>query len=508
MLVEERYRVRQEISRNPDIELVDGASGSIDVEVPYDGYEHVTRTTVDDVRRWIAHHRLPSRPTDGRSARSIPDTTALIGHLVLTDHQDTDLAIATGITGRTIAMPLRIPVRSTELRSDEVLVADSHTFRQTVGYRPGHAIPALIPVEIDVEVTDPGSVPVLRRSEQNEDNRNAATDRSQKYMAFEPYLVLDVRVVIHLPPRKGPRPPAPIVRRVRVSLPSGLTLAPSAIRLVVREREPDEVPPDGPAVPVDAEPVEDDMPEPVVLHNPGDASIEWTDVKMRLDKHQPDQPITFCSPLMRVHIHQPGELFNEPELVVRADVEAPDILLSGAKVRLFDARGMPVARRRREPLVVRTSVTAEATVVLDEAFAKRLFTPFQTFHFDEVIPDSQRVEDIRAALADLRYKTLHVDEWPMPKVSRSHTLVAWIVARRGDEEDAILLQVFVFGRRHRTRRQSQHRGGRRFTSKLDTGDLTVVFHGEVLRESGPLIRDVNALQLVLRDQFHRMKAQR
>ena len=63
-------------------------------------------------------------------------------------------------------------------------------------------------------------------------------------------------------------------------------------------------------------------------------------------------------------------------------------------------------------------------------------------------------------------------------------------------------------RRHRTERQSQHPGGRRFTSKLETGDMTLVVYGAAPRDARELVHDVNALQLGLRERFRRMKAQR
>jgi hypothetical protein len=43
---------------------------------------------------------------------------------------------------------------------------------------------------------------------------------------------------------------------------------------------------------------------------------------------------------------------------------------------------------------------------------------------------------------------------------------------------------------------------------LDTGDLTLVVFGEAPRDSSPLVHEVNALQMGLRDRFRRMKAQR
>ena len=70
------------------------------------------------------------------------------------------------------------------------------------------------------------------------------------------------------------------------------------------------------------------------------------------------------------------------------------------------------------------------------------------------------------------------------------------------------LFLLVLGRQQRTQRRSERPGGRRFTSKLDTGDLTLVVFGSVPRDSRQLVHDVNALQVGLRDQFRRVQAQR
>ena len=131
---------------------------------------------------------------------------------------------------------------------------------------------------------------------------------------------------------------------------------------------------------------------------------------------------------MRVQIQQPGELFSARDLVVHAEVETDGVLLSGADVRLFDARGRQV-RGPRNPLTVRSVVTAETTVVLDDAFARRTFEPQQTFHFDEVIPDAIRVEDIKLALRDLQF-VVKPGDLQESKVGKTQTLVASLVASR------------------------------------------------------------------------------
>lgn len=97
---------------------------------------------------------------------------------------------------------------------------------------------------------------------------------------------------------------------------------------------------------------------------------------------------------------------------------------------------------------------------------------------------------------------------PEAKIAKTQTLIAIIEATRGDRDDQLHLLLVVTGRQQRTQRQSQHPGGRRFTSKLDTGDLTLVVFGRVPRDTRQLVHDVNALQVGLRDRFRRVQAQR
>jgi len=469
VLVEESYRIRQEVSLNPDIELENGATGVIRIELPYDGDRHVTRRTIADVERWAS-----GRPTGWPSDDVLEGR---IGHLVVSDHKDTDIAEVAGCTGRTIAIPLTVPFRSSRLKDERVLLADRLVYRRELAYAPAPGHPKVIPVQLHIAVIDPGSVTV--QSIEPDD----AVAQSDEYMTFQTYLELRITVQVDMRNRKNWKPPSPYIRRMALSLPSGLTLALSSVKVVD----------------------EDDNKPRLVHENPDKGCLEWFDIPLPVDVTKEDAR-SYRSRCMVVRIHQPGELFREPELVVRADVETDGVLLSGADVRLFDACGTRL-KGRDDPLTVRSRVVNEATVVLDDAFAKRTMRPQLKFHFDEVIPGPARARDVVAALVDLQYEVerKYISD---KKILRTPTFVAAIEARRGDPDDAIRLYIYVTGRRHRTERQSQHPGGRRFTSKFDTGDMTLVVYGAAPRDAGELIHDVNALQLGLRERFRRMKAQR
>jgi hypothetical protein len=472
VLIEETYRVRQEVSRNPDVTLEPGASGAIRVEMPYDGHRHVNRTTLADIDHW-----------DKGAAWRDPDAVdggvveGRIGHLVVSGHKDTTLAEVAGRADRTIAIPLNVPFRTAQMKDERALLADRFIFRHEITYTLAADCPKVIPVQLHIEVIDPGSVTV------QEIQPDIAVAQSEEYMTFRTYLELRIEVQVDMHNRKNWNPPNPIVRRMSLSFPSGLTLALSSVEVTD----------------------EDDQRKWLVQQNPEEGGLEWFDVPLLANWAKEDGR-SYHSPRMIVRIHEPGELFREPELAVRADVETDGVLLSGADARLFDARGARVGGRGN-PLTIRSKVAAEATVFLDDAFAKRKVRPQLKFHFDEVIPGKARVSDVVAALVDLRFEVVKRDDSD-DKITKFPTFIAAIEATHGDPDDAIRLFVIVTGRRQRTQRQSQHPGGRRFTSKLDTGDMTLVVYGEAPRDARELIHDVNTLQLGLRERFRRMKAQR
>ena len=68
-------------------------------------------------------------------------------------------------------------------------------------------------------------------------------------------------------------------------------------------------------------------------------------------------------------------------------------------------RGRGVHRRQggRGALQVRTVISTRSRVILHDAFIKRQISPSQTVSFDEIIPDAQRLSDVRAALVDQRF---------------------------------------------------------------------------------------------------------
>lgn len=469
--IEETFGYEQEISRNRFVRRRGLPTGRVAIAMPYDGYEYFTRDAVKDVEFHLQRHG------------SEDDVQALIGHLVLSNYQDTDLPEVLDFVGGHGSVPLRVPVRSAVLDDIGVLVADRHEYRREVDYAPAGDRPELLPIRVSVELEDPDNTDLPRiDADSNVEKLDDVAGKIMQYIGFQPILRLDMQVHLTLPSRRGHTPQAPIVRRVAVELPTITSLAPSSLRLLVSGRRAD------------------------VQHNPENRSLEWFDVMTRsIGDAGEGEPWRFESLSMSMTIREPGELFARDALVVEVDVEVPGELLSGTDARLFDALGRLHRRNNKGPLAISSVIKSRCTVVLRDAFARRLLSPYQSFHFDEIIPDELRVADIATALGDQRFEVV---TWALPDTESKGGLRQFLFAERTEGSDTMELWVFVEGRRHTTERRSQQSGGRRYTSTFDSGDLRIFIRGQARRDTRDLIHEINELQLALRDRFRRLKAQR
>jgi len=124
----------------------------------------------------------------------------------------------------------------------------------------------------------------------------------------------------------------------------------------------------------------------------------------------------------------------------------------------------------------------------------------QQLHFDEVIPDEMRIDDIKTALKGLGFRV--DDPWPDSPEDR------WLFARRPEGPDMLRLFLYVEGRRHKSRRDRRVPGGMTYRTELDSGELGIYIYGTLPRDSRPVVRQMNALQRALHERFDRLPARR
>lgn len=475
--IEETFTFVQEISRNRSIDAgPNGPTGCITVSLPYDGDKCFSREAVRDVEQHLK----------GRSPNG--EVQALVGHLILRNYQDTNLSdpAVLNLTGRYGVVPLRLPVRSSILRNIRDLVSDCHEYHYEVNYTPAADRPKLIPINLKVDIEDPDHADldlpeILHKSDDKE--LDSVAKKIMKYVGFQPMLRFRFRVIVTLPARRGLVPHPPKVRRVSVQLPTITSLAPSSLQLKIDGKLRD------------------------IQHNPENRSLEWFDVPtMHAREAGEDEPWVFRSPFMVMTIMQPGELFTLPELVIEVEAEAPGELLSGMDARLFDAWGRRHRTGRQNPLIIRSLIKTQCTVILRDAFAHRLLSLYESFHFDEIIPDDLRIADIATALGDQRFEVSKQVNLPdgEKEMGPRHVLFA----ERTEGPEKMTLLVLVHGHRHTTQRRFEQSKGRRYTTTFDSGDLRIVVYGWVRRDARDLIYEINELQSALRDRFRRLKAPR
>lgn len=144
-------------------------------------------------------------------------------------------------------------------------------------------------------------------------------------------------------------------------------------------------------------------------------------------------------------------------------------------------------------------------MLLYDAFSKRRISPSQSFCFDEIVPDEQRVADVEAELVDQGF-SLPLKQ-PLDGNGKKR-IERLIIAERRDGPRTIQLWIYVDGRRHPTKRESRHPWGHRYRSKFESGTLNVHIRGLVHGDARGVTREINALHLALHQRFQRMKALR
>lgn len=498
-------------------------TGSIRWDLPYDGARCFPRAASDDAAEAV---KKATRYEDEGA-----DVLATMGHLVFVDHDDSNLSTVLGLDGKFGAHALRLPVRTSVLDAG-ALVADTRVANFETTYEPAAGKPSVSPIRVDVQLHDPGHMDekfVLHSDMERmrESNGAVIVEAIREAGEFIPELTMTVEVHLTLPARSGhgKQPDPPMVRRVRVHLPGDIPLPASSVTLtlpaVKDEREGEhegkargksEIHSDrGADSDIDSDAdghrdagghAEADGAAGNLQIDTRAGTLDWRDVPMT----RPDDgegPRRYTSGQMNVRFDRPGELFAEKRMHVDVEVELPGELLSGMDVRYFDAFGN--REKRSAVLTARSWISTRATVMLWDAFADRSVAPFQSFSFDEIVPDQLRVADVRAALIDQHFTVLDLPRSRGEAKKRTRDLV---VAERDDGASRIRLWVYVDGRKHLTRRESRHHWGHRYTSKMDSGTIQIYVRGVVRGDTKSLMRAMNGLHLALRDRFRRLTAHR
>jgi hypothetical protein len=520
--VTETYSVDQNISANP--RLVPGKqqpTGEIEITVPYDGKDYVTRRAARDIKR----------ATDGSSAAT--GTEVVIGQLVLADHYHIEsLPPNVRMRGEFATVPITIPGLSDAELTDgrrEAVITHEYTPRY----------PELIPAKIEILLLDPdsmgditlagmledGRAKGLRADPGEEDLRNnsdfqavltKAIGEIRQKGGFQSEVLLQMVVYLTLP--IGPDPanrPTPVenpeVRKVSIGWPTITSLHTTELKVYGTVRNG-----------------EGGVEEPgawrrfPVRYNPVDRRVEWEVLGMgraEEDEHGGrSRTIAYVSPPMHLLVGHPGELHKTDKLKVTAEVEIPGYLLSGLDPHLFNAFGgkypafteysAAITQGKELRPALKTVVTVNGEFTVEDTFRKRLFSPHHNIIFDDIAPDKMRVNEIFNVLKNLGFN----DPESLLDESKSADPYApeWFLrASRSRGPDQMTLWIYVEGTRRVVERkqimgdvQIQHTGSR------ETGQLRLHVLGILPRDHKEITREMNALQKALRDRYQYQMASR
>jgi hypothetical protein len=473
--ITETYSVAQEISKSPSMKMGGQGIGKIEIEIPYDGRDYVTRQAIDDVEHGIARH-----PADG-------ERKAIVGHLLLTDYAKTDLRNIIERRNQAGVLPLAIPVISAEGTLD--LASDHQACIIGYDYRPD--APPVHPADLDIGLYDPDNLAsnfyeldALTRL--GETKPSKVIEKLRQEASFSSELLLKIEVRVSLPVKKRYRRLQPVVRRMSVGWPTITSLGTTRLYVLPHQSSAREDP---------------ELRRVPVRYNPVERRLEWEDsIPLRQSRESGDDGdagvcIYYSEPMM-LQIEHPGELFKREELEVNTEVEIQGYLLSGIEARLFDATGYK--QNTQLNLITRLQICTKLYPA--DVFARRTFSPYHQFVFDDIVPSEMRITDIVTVLRNSGFEV--PQPWSSPENNGTQT-PSWLVrARRSQGPDDLDLLVAVEGK-HRimSRDEVKAESMVKISGHKESGQLKISVLGLLPRDHKELTRQMNALQQALRDRF-------
>jgi hypothetical protein len=232
-----------------------------------------------------------------------------------------------------------------------------------------------------------------------------------------------------------------------------------------------------------------------VPYDPRTRTLQWPLTELRNSRSpQPERALSSLkSHSMFLEIHHGQDLYGEPCLRGRVEVEVEGRLLSGLRLGFFDSLG--ARRSSPEPIDCRTRVITEFTFDIDDAVRTWSRSPLQQWRFDQVVLEQLRAHDVHKALEDRGFK---VEKERLSDPPRE----TWLVdASRPEGPKPLRLLVYLEGDTISTVRRTEAPGGQTFTTKLRSGCLTAYVRGHLRGAAAPVLHEIHGLHERLRHQF-------
>lgn len=516
--VTEKYQYTVEPLKSPVARPIPSAagkpSGEWEVIIPYDGGSNFTEA------HWRAIQRQWSRPwwyalwqglrgfvnfvgrrRTNAATDSVLERTVRIGYLAFGDYHRTDLRtrLQLGIEHDTIQLDL--PVQHADL-PPRAIFRNQHHCRIHDSYEP--AYPDQSPVQLKLKVQDehelPASLEALwqRLAPTTEPGQvfQLRLELSEAQMFHQPnHFIPGLHVWLHLTvnfPEAPPEPP----QLTQLALCWPKTLAKQRVQLAYMSNEGGIRIAQEQPVAYDPEIGPEIGPESVKSMK---GAISWGNIpltELRKDEGAQsaaaDPQVSYQTPEMRLEIQPGGELYGQAELYGLARFKLP-VPLSGVKLGLFDAAG----QASDFAPVYESYLTLNFTIDTAHCLEAKQYTPQQTWYFEQVQLDLERVADVKTALQDLGFTV----RFAQVAQEESRQVQYIVLARQPAGADTLWFAILMEGQQRLARRERMIPGGQTFASEMPTGQLILRVRGQVTGEHPVLLGRLNELQERLKYLF-------
>ncbi len=477
----ETYSYKQVIARNSSFEEKEKPSGKIEVIVPYDGHNYFNRKAFQDVVGQI----------QGNSSHGA-EVNALMGYLAMSRYDKTDLNDLLFQSKKYESLPIEIPVLNNDIKPYQ-LCQDRHRFFLKHTYQP--QTPELEPIKLNIQVLDdyisliglppPNELEALEL----EKTINLADKIAQEVYSgigggnlLKGNLILFIQVKLVLP-RIFSSDLSPKVKRVSLEWPTITSL--NSLTLSVNTRENNKN----------------------ITYNPLTRSLEWTDVLMEKETNNLDAEWqSYISQMMLLWIRQPGELYQQPSLEGKVEVEIPDQLLSGLQVRFYSFSDQKIGNLDQGLPTSNTRLINNFELILDEAFEKRERSILQEMKFNNIIPNEK---SIRIIQNELNFQGFESQVKPLSSFSNNDGReLSWIVsAWRSEGIDPMVLWIVISGKEYTIERQAQE-GNRKYKAIDKSGNFTMYCLGIFPSHHYSLMQKMNSFQKGIRHKFEKLELEK
>jgi hypothetical protein len=471
---QETYVYEVEISANPDTRLIEQKS-EITVEVPYDGYRHLSR----DVVRRLKDEIVSLTSTNNGHA----------GWIALSHPLDweSDWSRNIGVE----KSPLRIPLKHGKIIGEKLWTSDEYRAILHQSYKTDDL--RFRPVAIDLRVLDDitGSAQSLEQY----------LELLELYGSGEGQLSLNLEISTLLPAVLAREDVHVIVERIQIHWPT--IPPPDQIALYLMEQTP--------GARFSAE-------EKKWRYNPDEKSIEIEGIPTKKLNRQADSPLVPFRCLLNFVMMSPSEAITQSVLSGEVKISIENLLISGREVALMNVNGYRRDIENCPKLRQRSVIVAKTKAYLGDQLSKRRTATYRHWVFPGVDISEIRTSDLAAALRDLGYRTKHKnlekgEIEPSPegdnKVNASNDAASIVHVeghKLGTFPNGDFVQLTIDARlkstdQDQTRREREISDGTIISTEFKTRNLILDIFAWMEGPGSLLDLDLEDLMLILQDRF-------